>query len=340
MANQELNILKQGSDIWNAWRQEYPKVLPNLIFANLYGADLGFADLSRTDLQGADLRGANLHSAKLKSANLSYANLHGADLSYADLSFADLNGTTLSYADLGYAILSRADLRSASLYSAKFNRATIGWTIFGDVDLRTVKGLETVRHTGPSTIGTDTLLRSEGDISEEFLRKVGLSDAFIIYARSLAQHPIEYYTCFISYSSKDQGFAERLYADLQRKGVRCWFAPEDMKTGDKIRQRIDESIRLYDKLLLVLSQDSIKSVWVEFEVEAALSKEQTRNATVLFPVRLDAAVLESATSWAAHLQRTRHITDFTRWKQHDDYQKAFARLLRDLQPDTPPTGEK
>jgi hypothetical protein len=27
---------------------------------------------------------------------------------------------------------------------------------------------------------------------------------------------------------------------------------------------------------------------------------------------------------------TRHIGDFTRWKEHDTYQKAFDRLLRDL----------
>lgn len=64
----------------------------------------------------------------------------------------------------------------------------------------------------------------------------------------LAGKPIEYYTCFISYSHKDQPFASLLFTDLQSKQVRCWFAPEDLKIGDKIRPRIDESIRLYDKL--------------------------------------------------------------------------------------------
>jgi hypothetical protein len=45
--------------------------------------------------------------------------------------------------------------------------------------------------------------------------------------------------------------AERLYADLQNKGVRCWFAPEDMETGDKILDRIDREIRVSHKLLLI-----------------------------------------------------------------------------------------
>src|SRR5437773_9205820 len=111
--------------------------------------------------------------------------------------------------------------------------------------------------------------------------------------------PIDFYSCFISYSSKDHAFAKRLYADLQSSGVRCWFAPEDLKVGDKIRPRIDESIRLHDKLMLVLSQHSITSQWVEQEVEAALSRESKENRTVLFPIRLDKAVMEIEGGWSA-----------------------------------------
>ena len=103
-----------------------------------------------------------------------------------------------------------------------------------------------------------------------------------------------------------------------------------MKIGERIRPRIDESIRLYDKLLLVLSEHSVASKWVEFEVEAAMDKEQEGKPPVLFPVRLDNTVMESTTAWAAHIKRTRNIGDFTRWKNYDDYEKAFNRLLRDL----------
>src|SRR5205807_633320 len=182
---------------------------------------------------------------------------------------------------------------------ANLSKATIGWTTFGDVDLRLVKGLEIVLHLGPSYISTRTLSRSQGDIPEVFLKGAGVDDTFITYIRSLVGKAIEYNSCFISYSSKDQGFTERLYADLQSKGVRCWFAPEDMKIGDKIRQRIDETIRLYDKLLLVLSEYSVASEWVEFEVEAALEKERKEKRTVLFPIRLDDHVMQSHTAWAA-----------------------------------------
>jgi hypothetical protein len=143
-----------------------------------------------------------------------------------------------------------------------------------------------------------------------------------------------YYPCFISYSSKDEAFAQKLHADLQGRGVRCWFAPEDMRIGDKIRPTIDRSIQAHDKLLLILSEHSINSDWVEKEVETAFEKESQTKQWVLFPIRLDSVVMNTDQAWAADIRRTRHIGDFSRWKDHDAYQQAFERLLRDLQADT------
>ena len=126
-----------------------------------------------------------------------------------------------------------------------------------DVDLSGAKGLETVEHGGPSTIGIDTIYKSRGKIPEVFLRGCGVPDEFIAYIGSMVGRPIEFYSCFISYSTHDQEFAERLHADLQAKGVRCWFAPHDIKGGRKIHEQIDEAIRLHDRLLLILSEHSM-----------------------------------------------------------------------------------
>ena len=80
-----------------------------------------------------------------------------------------------------------------------------------------------------------------------------------------------------------------------------------MKIGNKIRDQIDQSIRIHDKLLLVLSEPSINSEWVEDEVEAAFGQERQRHKTVLFPIRLDSAVMDTDKAWAAKLRRSRHI---------------------------------
>ena len=130
--------------------------------------------------------------------------------------------------------------------------------------------------------------------------------------------------------SRDQEFAERLHADLQAKGVRCWFAPEDLKIGDRFQERIEESIRVHDKLLLVLSENSVVSPWVEREVQAAFEREHRSKKLVLFPIRVDEAVMEATKAWAADIRRTRHIGEFGNWRDHDSYKKALERLLRDL----------
>ncbi len=308
--------------------------------AILQGANLDMATLDFADFQEADLWAANLHDAKLRKANLVRAhlrevNFERAELSGANLSDAKLTGANLTFTKLNNANLSGVDLKEtvlleAHLGGADFGTATIGYTTLGMVDLSNVVGLDTVEHDGPSEIGIHTIFRSGGNIPVKFLQGAGISDTFITYIASLTKEAIQYYSCFISYSTRDEVFAQRLHADLQHRGIRCWYAPKDMKTGDKIRSSIDQSIRIHDKLLIILSENSLTSFWVESEVEKAFEEEHQRGQLVLFPVRLDEAVMKTDKPWAAEIRRTRHIGDFSRWKDHDVYQRAFDRLLRDL----------
>ena len=144
-------------------------------------------------------------------------------------------------------------------------------------------------------------------------------------------------SCFISYSAKDQEFADRLCVDLQSKGVRCWFAPEEMKAGRKIDEQIDEAIRLHDRLLLILSEHSMKSKWVNTEIAKARKREVKDGKRVLFPVRLvgfealnDWERIDSTGQDMAEEIREYFIPDFSNWKDHDSYQTALRRLVRDL----------
>jgi hypothetical protein len=303
MANDKhVAMLKKGVEAWNEWMAKSDR-------ADLSGADLRGADLSGADLSGADLSGADLREADLSRADLSNANLSGADLSGADL-----RGANLFSADLG-----GANLRGAALKH----------TVFESTTLSEVNGLDQCWHQGPSIVGFQSL-KNSGSLPIAFLRNVGLPEKLIEYLPSLLNDAIQHYSCFISYSSKDQDFAGRLHADLQQKGVRCWFAPHDMRIGAKIIDAIDEAIRLRDKVLLILSEGAIASDWVEGEVTKALAEERTRKEIVLFPVRIDDAVMEASEAWACLLRDQRNIGDFTRWKEHDSYHRSFERLMRDL----------
>lgn len=360
MANEEhIRRLKKGVGDWNEWRRKHPEIRPDfhkvdlpawdkadlngakLSGANLRGADLTGANLIQADLGRAILIGANLTWAKLSGANLGQANLGGgallanARLTGAFIGGADLSGASLIHADLRAADLSNANLFAATLTGADMamadlTGAVIDETTFGDNDLSKTKGLDAVHHVGPSTIGIDTIYRSKGEIPEIFLRGCGVPKDFVVYMRSLVALPIEFYSCFISYSRKDDHFATQMHKWLQGKGVRCWKDTEDLKTGDKFQERIESAIPLYDKLLIVLSKNSIKSAWVEREVQAGFEREQREGRTVLFPIRLDDSVMKANKPWAADLRRTRHIGDFRRWKDHASIKAAFGRLLRDL----------
>jgi uncharacterized protein YjbI with pentapeptide repeats len=345
MANDEhVAMLKKGVRAWNAWRLQNPSIRPDLSEAvafraaflgrvNLAGADLTRADLSGADLTQADLSRANLSRADLTGAWLSGARLNGADLAGARLIDAKLDETDLTRAllhraNLTGAVLSEARLIRASLTEADLTDAQLAQTIFAASYLANVQGLDRCDHSGPSMIDFVTLKLS-GPLPVAFLRGVGLPDNLIHDLPSLLNEAIQHYSCFISYSDKDKAFAERLHADLQNQGVRCWFAPHDMPIGAKITDALDEAIRLRDKLLLILSDAAITSDWVEDEVTTAFEEERRRGGVVLFPVRIDDAVMQTSEAWAAKL-RARHIGDFRRWKEDDSYQESFERLMRDL----------
>jgi TIR domain/Pentapeptide repeats (8 copies) len=298
MANEEhlARLKRLGVRAWNRWRRKCPAIQPdlseaNLAEVNLYSADLTRANLAKADLTRALLRLVFLNDAILTGAVLLEANLSGAFLNGADFSHAILARTDLFMADLTNAILAEAILDAANLFGtdltgADFSHAQISATTFGNVDLRWVRGLETVRHGGPSTIGIDTLYRSHGEIPEVFLRGAGVPEETITHAKSLIRRPFEFYSCFISYSSKDQEFVERLYTDLRNNGVRCWFAPHDVQAGRKLHEQIARAIRAHERVLLILSAHSMQSEWVKTEITKARQREVQENRQVLFPVRL------------------------------------------------------
>ena len=90
--NEQMDLLKQGIQAWNAWRAEQTEATVDLSGGALRGLGLEGADLSGADLRCADLRGANLSGAKLMDAHLDGANLFKAVINGADLNEADLRG--------------------------------------------------------------------------------------------------------------------------------------------------------------------------------------------------------------------------------------------------------
>ncbi len=328
MANPEhLARLKEGVQVWNEWRENDNTTVPDLSAADLSLGDFSEANLAWVNLCGANLSGSKLYNANFRDAVLNRANFYDTDVSWANLA-----GVGLCRADLRLANLTGANLIGADLSGARVNE-----TVFGDTDLRNVQGLDTCEHSGPSTLDHRTLAKS-GRLPLTFLRGCGLPDKLIDYVPSLLEEAIQFYSCFISYSTKDQDFAERLYADLQNNGVRCWFAPHNVQGGKKLHEQIDEAIRVYDRLLLLLSEHSMNSEWVKTEISKARKREARDKRRMLFPLRLvQFAKLQEwecfdadAGKDSAQEIREYYVPDFSNWKSHDSYQEEFRKLVRDL----------
>ncbi len=311
----------------------------DLTAADLTGADLTGAVLSRAILDQANLLIANLLDVDLTAANLSSANLEQANLSLARLQDANLDNAEISAADLSHAHLERANLNNADISGAMFKstyfsstvftNAIISYTSFIDVDISGCKNLQSCHHIGPSYIDLKTFEKS-GRISENFLRSAGVKSPWLDNIPKIVGTPIKFYDCFISYSRKNSDFAEKLHNDLFGKGITTWLDTHELKAGDRTREVIEKAIRQKDKVLLILSRDSINSDWVEKEVNAALRKEKSQKQDVLIPFRIDDSVMRCRKPWFLDLKDTRHFGDFRNWKDNNKYTTELNKMIDQL----------
>lgn len=123
--------------------------------------------------------------------------------------------------------------------------------------------------------------------------------------------------------------------------------------GDNIHQAVDQGIRLYDKILLCASVNSLNDPWVESEIEAAVEKERRlmkvngQKTLALIPLNLDGYMFDDSgwESGFSHLIRGRTAADFSGWKSDEKkFSSQLGKLVRALRADegrkAPPPAPK
>ncbi len=339
MANsRQVEILKSGVAAWNSWRLDSPEVRPDLAEIEAPNANLARADLSNSVLRESNLAGVDLSGADLSGADLSGADLYEAKLRAANLLRADLSGANLAGVDLQEANLRGALLDRTHLQEARWNGTRLAFTVLADVDLSRVVGLEAVEHLAPSRIGTDTLFRSSGKIPRSFLLKAGLPKALIDALPELVESTgRNTYSCFVSYSSKDRAFVDVLYGALEERAIfHRWIDIERLLPGQKIADALYDAIQRSDKVVLCCSQASLRSRWVRYEIDQALSVERIRHAgkgqsvPVLIPLDLDGHLTRWRDKRKTEL-RDRCAANFIGWERDvTPFGREFDRLARAL----------
>jgi hypothetical protein len=154
---------------------------------------------------------------------------------------------------------------------------------------------------------------------------------------------LPYHSVFISYSTADEAFCHKLYDALSESGLRVWFAPHDVLPGRKIEQQISGAIEQYDKLLLVLSDASMESQWVETELYKARQREVATTAQILFPVSL--VPYDRIRAWKAfdadtgrdmaREVREYFIPDLSGWADDEVFEREVGRLTKALMVEEP-----
>ena len=232
---------------------------------------------------------------------------------------------------------------------ARFHEAAFGGCTVANIDLGAAQGIGHAYHLSPSTIGTSTLeltgallaQRTEAQQDEvfAFLRKAGVHDELITTMRRWVVNPIEFYSCFISYSHADQGFARRLYDSLQGRGIRCWLDEHQVLPGDNIYDAVDRGVRLWDKLLLCCSEAALTSWWVGKELGTAFEKEREFSARrgskveIVIPLNLDGYMF-SWTDGKATSLRERYAPSFLGWETDANiFNEQVGRVIASLRSD-------
>ena len=320
----------------------------NLSNLDLSGVDLSNAILRYANLEGCILRDAKLDGSILFQSNMRYAKLEnasfsgdltGADLSYSNLSGAKFKGSEMWQANLSYSNLTDTDFARVNLIDTSFRGAKLVNTILPDeiwqidftdakfegidfsnstmgrnswfgVDLNSLVGVGSAKHTGPSRVDFGTVHALQGNISvelEAFLRGCGL-EAWEIEAARLhdaaltpeevserlttrvfaKRTPGAFYLggVFLSYSHSDSKFVDKLYNALKGEDVTVYIDRHDFTSGS-LEKNISRAIRINDQVVVVLSKDSLSSDWVWDEIATALEKEKKIGKAVLFPIALD-----------------------------------------------------
>jgi len=310
------------------------------------------------DFRHAILRGSNFSRTDVSNANLRAADLRGTHFVGTNLYNTLLESANVGDADLREANLFSAELQEVRVTGARFEGARFGQTTIGAVDLSGARGLADVVHVAPSVIGSDTLEMTAAGLANQparavdevfmFFQKAGIHQELIDVVRSWIGKPIEFYSCFISYSHADRAFARRLYDALQGRGIRCWLDEHQILPGDNIYDMVDRGIRLWDKVLLCCSEAALTSWWVDkelgtaFEKEQALQRDRGTKVCAVIPLDIDGYLFRWNDGKASKL-RERHAPSFARWTQDNAlFVEAFELLVRALRADggardNPPT---
>lgn len=127
---------------------------------------------------------------------------------------------------------------------------------------------------------------------------------------------------FLSHTSADKPFVKKLAADLRNNGHTVWIDEAEINIGDSLIGKIREGLDSVDYVAAVLSKASIKSKWVEKELEIASNKEIKEKKVIVLPLIIEHVVMPGFLEGKLY-------GDFSDESKYDDTLQLLLRSLGD-----------
>ncbi len=351
-----LNLFNSGEKNWNDWRLSRTNYIDfsgidfsnrdfsnyNLSYLVFKKTNFNFSNLSCTNISNSIIIESNFVSCNFRHSALNGSRIESCNLNSSDLSDCNLDCSYLIYSTFNCAILCNSSFLRSVFLENSINDAFLGNSRFGNtslmrLDMSVTNGLDEIQFTGQCNIDFHTLQKSK--FSKTFLFKSGLPQNYINYLPDFIEpEGIRLFPCFLSHSSKDKVFARKLYDALSAKGVLVWFDEKSLKPGDHLETSISKGISMYDKAILICSENSLNSWWVNRELDRVLDKEHfyykssIEKKHILIPVKIDQYIHTWENSRKSDIEKY-VIGDFINWNETGQFNKAVDLLIEALNVD-------
>ena len=267
-------------DLFNMLKKKRPDIKLNFIDEDLRGeAQPWNGDLHAQKLFDLDykrqhrhrvLDGINLDNCRFDGSNFQEVSLRNCSFNYSVLINVNFGKSDLTNVNFKNAFLNGANFTDAILDRANFKNAELGRTLFLNTNLSDVKGLDETKNVTGSEISFSTLTKSSFQVSEKFMRNAGVSLGLIEDLRRGKRIATKYSTCFLSYSSRNKEFAQKIYYSLLEAGVRVYWDASNLLAGEYLDVQLINAIKENDRTITIFSEYSCESRWVLKEVQAAM----------------------------------------------------------------------
>ncbi len=129
---------------------------------------------------------------------------------------------------------------------------------------------------------------------------------------------------FISHSYNDEIFARKVASLLQDQGLDVWEASNEIFPGDNWAAKISQGLQESNAMVVLLTPDALKSIWVQRDVEYALGAQEYSERLIPVLVDPDKTIAEDDIPW---ILKRLNIIDLTEYETEEDGIRRIADTL-------------